>query len=210
MRRKRRSGFRLLPTAHQTTGPFFPAQYIREGDNDLARRSHAGPAPRGERIYLHGHVRDNLGAAAVNVIVEIWQADAGGRFAHPADPAHAAADPNFFGWGRTWTDRKGFYAFTTIKPGPYQAAPGSNRWFAPRIGVQIVGSGLMRPLVTYVYFPGEALNDEDPQLRAIRDVRARRRLVAVPEPHVSAPSGMQALRYDIFLGGREASTFLED
>ncbi len=191
---------RLIPTAHQTTGPFFPAQFIRPGDTDLAGRAGSGTRVVGEVHYIYGHVRDADAKPAVNVIIEIWQADAAGRF----------NEPDFFGWGRTWTDREGFYSFTTIKPGPYPVRPGSNRCFAPRICMRLLGSGLMRPLLTCLYFPDEVLNEGDPQLIAIRSSKARDRLIAVPAPHPSAPSETTAVRFDLCLGGRDASTFLED
>jgi protocatechuate 3,4-dioxygenase beta subunit len=191
---------KLTPTAHQTTGPFFPAQYIRAGDNDLARLTSGRAKPEGDPYFIYGHVTDGSGSPAVNVIIETWQADAAGRFNHPG----------FFGWGRTWTDREGFYSFTTIKPGAYQASAGNNRWFAPRLSMRLIGSGLMRPLITAVYFPGEMQNADDPQLQAITNVAARQKLIAASAPHRSAPSGVPALRYDICLGGRNASTFLQD
>jgi len=201
MARRRKSRVpRLVPTAHQTTGPFFPAQFIRPGDSDLAGLRGDRARAAGETYYVYGHVRDADAKPAVNVIIEVWQANAAGQF----------DDPEFFGWGRTWTDRDGFYSFTTIKPGPYPAGPGSNRWFAPRISMRLLGSGLMRPLLTCLYFPGEALNEGDPQLQAIRSPAARRRLIAVPAPHASAPPEATALRFDLCLGGRDASTFLED
>lgn len=189
---------RLVPTAHQTTGPFFPAQFIRPGDSDLAGRM--GDRAAGEAYYVYGHVRDADAKPAVNVIIEIWQASAAGRF----------DDPNFLGWRRTWTGPDGFYGFTTIKPGPYPVRAGSNRWFAPRISMRLLGSGLMRPLLTCLYFPGEAFNEADPQLAAIRSSAARNRLIAVAAPHVSAPADARAVRFDLCLGGRNASTFLEE
>jgi protocatechuate 3,4-dioxygenase beta subunit len=196
----KRRNVKLTPTAHQTTGPFFPAQYIRTSDNDLAHLSSGRAKPGGEPYFIHGHVSDGLGKPAVNVIIEIWQADAAGRFNHSG----------FFGWGRTWTDREGFYSFTTIKPGAFQATPGSNRWFAPRLSIQVIGSGLMRPLITALYFPGDARNADDPQLQAITNAAARQKLIATSAPHPLAPARIAALRYDICLGGRNASTFLQD
>lgn len=186
---------RLPATAAQTTGPFFPAQFIRPGDSDLAAR-----ALDGERCYICGTVTDAAARPAANVILEIWQASPAGKF----------DDPSFLGWGRTWTDRDGFYSFTTVKPGPHPVRAGSNRWFAPRIGMRLLGSGLMRPLLTCLYFPGEALNDDDPQLAAITSPAARRRLVAKPDRHAAAPAGAAVLRFDIRLGGRNASTFLQE
>ncbi len=209
-RRTRARAGRLAPTAHQTTGPFFPAQYIRPGDTDLAGLTREGSRAEGEPCYIHGVVRDALGQPAVNVIVEIWQASAAGKFHHPADRSAVPRDPNFFGWGRTWTDRDGFYSFITVKPGAYPAGRRSNRWFAPRISMRLVGSGLMRPLITCLYFPDEPLNEDDPQLQVITSAAARRRLIAMPEPHTAAPAGVTSLRFDIDLGGRNTSTFLED
>lgn len=209
-RKSRARGRTLIPNAHQTTGPFFPAQYIRPGDNDLAGLTRDGPRALGEPYYIHGRVRDAAARPAVNVIVEIWQANSAGRFHHPADRSPAPLDPHFFGWGRTWTDRDGFYSFITIKPGPYPVRPGGNRWFAPRINVRLIGSGLMRPLITCLYFPDEPLNDDDPQLAAISKAAARRRLIATAEPHDTAPAGVKALRFDLDLGGRNTSIFLED
>jgi protocatechuate 3,4-dioxygenase, beta subunit len=197
MAAKRRT--RLTPTAHQTTGPFFPAQYIRAGDNDLAGLT-SGKKAEGEPLFIHGHVTNAAGKPAVNVILEIWQADAQGRF----------NQPGFLGWGRTWTDRTGFYSFITVKPGPYPMRRGSNRWFAPRLSMRLIGSGLMRPLITCVYFPGEPLNADDPQLQAVGNAAARRRLIAASAPHEAAPDGVASLRYDICLAGRNGHTFLED
>jgi protocatechuate 3,4-dioxygenase beta subunit len=191
---------RLAPTAQQTTGPFFPAQFIRPGDRDLAGLSGGRARAAGEACYVYGHICDSRAKPAANIIIEIWQAGADGRF----------GDRRFFGWARTWTGRDGFYSFATIKPGPYAVRPGGNRWFAPRIGMRLIGSGLMRPLLTCLYFPGEALNDQDPQLAAIGNHRARQRLIAVAAPHASAPAGTTALRFDLCLGGRSASTFLEE
>jgi protocatechuate 3,4-dioxygenase beta subunit len=209
--RRKPTATRLVPTAHQTVGPFFPAQFIRPSDNDLTGGLTDGrPRALGQPILVFGRVSDINDAPAVNVILEIWQANAAGRFNHPADRGTAPLDPNFSGWGRTWTERDGSYHFTTIKPGAYPAAPRSNRWFAPRLSMTIVGSGLMRPLVTCVYFPDEPLNDDDPQLEAIRDPRARRQLIALPDHHPGAPAGVAAFRFDIRLGGKQATPFLED
>ena len=208
----RKAAPKFVPAAHQTVGPFFPVQFIRPSDNDLTGGLADGtPRALGQPIMLFGRVSDINDAPAVNVLLEIWQANAAGRFNHPGDKnAGAAIDPNFTGWGRTATERDGSYRFTTIKPGGYPAGPRSNRWFAPRLSMTVLGSGLMRPLVTCVYFPDEPLNDEDPQLAAIRDTKARRQLIAVAEPHPAAPPGVTAFRFDLRLGGKQATPFLVD
>jgi protocatechuate 3,4-dioxygenase alpha subunit len=176
---------KLIPTAQQTTGPFFPAQYIRATDSDLA-----GAHPAGEPIALFGRVTDALGKPAVNVILEICQADAHGRYGTAVFP----------GWGRTWTDRDGAYRFRTIKPGSY-AVPESNRSRAPHVTMTLLASGIMRPLVTQMFFPGEALNAEDPQLMLVA-ARLRPRLIARPES--------DGYRFDIKLSGKDETPFLED
>jgi protocatechuate 3,4-dioxygenase beta subunit len=197
------------PTAHQTVGPFFPVQFIAPSDNDLAGLSNGGARAAGEPCAIFGTVLDAFDKPGVNVILEIWQANAAGRFNHPNDRGPAAVDPNFTGWGRTATARDGSYRFLTVKPGGYRAGARSNRWFAPRILVTVLGSGLMRPLVTCLYFPDEAANEEDPQLEAIRNPAARRQLIARREPDPGA-AGVPAFRFDIRLGGKHATPFLED
>lgn len=186
---------KLIATAHHTTGPFFPAQYIRPEDNDL---THGAAPVEGERIVLSGQVTDALGRPAVNVILEIWQADARGHYGTRA----------FRGWGRTWTDKEGRYRFLTIKPGGY-AVPDSARHRAPHFTVTLLASGLMRPLVTQIFFPGERLNADDPQLALIRG-RARNRLIAAPSSDPLAPASVHAFAFDIRLSGADETPFLED
>jgi protocatechuate 3,4-dioxygenase beta subunit len=209
---RRTTGRQLAPTAHQTVGPFFPTQYIGASDNDLAGLTDGRARAAGTPCVVFGTVHDALDQPAVNLIVEIWQANAAGRFNHPRDRGRAPLDPNFSGQGRTATDRDGRYHFITIKPGGYAAGARSNRWFAPRISMTLLGSGLMRPLVTCVYFPDEPLNADDPQLEAIREARARRQLIATPEPYERAGSltTLPGFRFDIRLGGKQATPFLED
>jgi protocatechuate 3,4-dioxygenase alpha subunit len=176
---------RLVPTAQQTTGPFFPAQYIRAADTDLA-----GAQAADEPIALFGCVTDALGKPAVNVILEVWQADAQGRYGTAA----------FRGWGRTWTDRDGSYRFRTIKPGGY-AVRESNRTRAPHVTFTLHASGVMRPLVTQMFFPGESTNADDPQLALVAP-RLRPRLVARAED--------TGYRFDIRLSGKDETPFLAD
>ncbi len=170
------------PTAHITTGPFFPAQFIRPEDADLTR----GGRVKGAAVTLSGTVTDAVGNSCVNAILEIWQADADGRFGC---------------WGRTWTDRAGVYRFRTIRPGP-TTVPGSNVARPPYINLTIHASGLMRPLVTQMFFPGEALNDGDPQLAL---VPMARRLLLIARAEAAG-----TLRFDIALGGPAETPFLED
>lgn len=186
---------RRVPTAHITTGPFFPSQFIRAADRDLTRGGHAS----GATVALSGRVTDADGSPCVNAILELWQADAQGRF---------AADPVFCGWGRTWTDAAGHYRFLTAKPGPI-GPQARHRPRPPYINVMIHASGLMRPLVTQMFFPGEMLNEEDPQLALVPRER-RALLVAQAWRDADAPAGALALRFDIALAGPRETPFLED
>src|SRR3954470_8635712 len=136
----------LAPSSSQTIGPFFPQTFFRAGDNDLTRiATNAAPSTAGERIILRGVVRREGGAPCVNAILEAWQADAGGRFNHPADPEQALADADFLGWGRAWTDAEGEYEFHTLLPGGF--AEGAARR-APHVNLTIMASGLMRSVAT--------------------------------------------------------------
>jgi protocatechuate 3,4-dioxygenase alpha subunit len=134
----------------------------------------------------------------VNAILEIWQADAQGRFNHPADPHAAEADADFLGWGRAFTDAEGRYSFTTVKPGGYVQG---NIARAPHVNFAILASGIMRRLVTTMFFPGEASNARDPVLAAV-PARRRDLLVACPE--------QGAFRFDIVLRGAGETPFFRD
>jgi len=158
-------------------------------------------------VLLSGRVLQEGGRPAVNFLVEIWQADAKGRFDHPADRRNEAADPNFAFWGRALTDGEGRYGFRTIKPGLVPAATGEAS--APYIAVTLLGSGLMRRLVTRVYFPDDPHNVTDPLLRRI-DPAVRNRLVARPDTRSDMPKDALALIFDIVLRGEGETPFLTD
>ena len=190
---------RLLPTAELTLGPFFPPRYVDGGANDLTRLE--GRPARGEAIEIHGRVTQEDGAPMDNLVLEIWQADCTGIFRDAVDPRHADADPNFFGWGRAATDKEGRYHFRTIKPGSYAMADGTIR--APHVNVLILSSGLMRQLQTVLFFDGEAGNDADPMLAAVRPAELRRRLIARRE-------GGVRYRFDVRLRGEGETPFFDD
>lgn len=160
----------LVPTGWHTIGPFFPPGFFRAGDNDLTRLTPDAPqTAQGTPIWLAGHVLEEGGGACVNAVLEAWQADAGGRFRHPRDPRWRDADPGFLGWGRAWTDAEGSFAFRTILPGAYVDATGPR---APHINLAILGSGIMRRLVTTIFLPGFAVeNARDPVLNAVPAAR---------------------------------------
>jgi protocatechuate 3,4-dioxygenase beta subunit len=163
-------------TPHHTTGPFFPAQFIAAGENDLTRLPGSAAEARGRKLRLEGRVVDGMGQPAVNVILELWQADARGVFHDPADPRFAERDPGFAGWGRTWTDEEGRYRFLTVMPGPYPSGTDAAWIRPPHLRLLVLGSGIMRPLVTEVFFPGEPLTAGDRLLAAVADPERRARL----------------------------------
>ncbi len=209
-----------IPTASGTTGPFFPPRFFGEADNDLtivAPHPHdsasatSTPAQhaQGERIQISGHVYEAGRVPRLNTIVEIWQADAGGRFAHPADPRHTEADPHFMGWGRTWTDKEGCFEFVTVKPGAY-LDPVSGRQRAPHINISFTGSGLMRRLVTTLYFPGDGRNHADPVLAVIPDAALRTRLILKAASTPRTAAGMADYLIDITLQGESETPFFID
>lgn len=214
-----------IPTASGTVGPFFPPRFLGEGDNDLTiiesgasvtqgesiPRAQGTRSPRvqGTRIHVSGHVYEADRVPRFNTIVEIWQADANGCFAHPGDPRHADADPHFMGWGRTWTDKDGYFEFTTVKPGAY-LDPVTGRQRAPHINISFTGSGLMRRLATTLFFPGEAGNDDDPVLSVIPDATLRARLTLKPTSNSRAPAGITSYSVDLVLQGENETPFFVD
>lgn len=195
-------------TPWQTVGPFFNARLLREGDDDLTRIDPSGPRAAGEAIEIRGRILQEGGVPVPSALVEIWQANAAGRYNHPADArSDRPIDPNFHGFGRTLTDREGRYRFLTIRPG---AVPGGgNRWQAPHVSFSIFAAGLLRRLITRLYFPGEPLNEGDPVLTAIPDPEARATLIARKEA-AAAPSGARAYRFDIVLRGENETAFFID
>jgi protocatechuate 3,4-dioxygenase beta subunit len=187
-----------MAAAWQTLGPFFDRKLIHHG-HDLTR---AGPGrPQGEVIELAGRVRQDGGAPVGGALVEIWQANAAGRYAHPADRSDRPLDPNFKGFGRALTDALGRYRFVTVRPGPVPFE--GNRWQASHVLFSIFAAGLLRRLVTRVYFPDEPANASDPILAASDDARARATLIA-------QANGAASYRFDIVLRGAGETAFFVD
>jgi protocatechuate 3,4-dioxygenase beta subunit len=187
-----------MATAWQTLGPFFDRKLLRHG-HDLTRAGQG--RPRGEVIELAGRVLQDGGAPVGGALIEIWQANAAGRYAHPADRSARPLDPNFMGFGRTLTDPEGSYRFVTVKPGAVPLE--GNRWQAPHILVAIFAAGLLRRLVTRLYFPDEPANESDPILATVGDPMARATLIA-------KPGGAASYRFDIVLRGAGETAFFVD
>jgi len=198
-----------VPTPSATVGPFFPPHYFGAGDNDLSFIDNAAQRAQGQRIYIAGRVYEANRVPRWNTILELWQADAYGCFAHPNDPRAAQADPNFMGWGRRWTENDGFFDFVSVKPGGY-LDPLTGQMRAPHINVSVMGSGLMRRLVTTLFFPGEPGNAADPVFAAVGDPAAQARLILKPAKLERAPAGALAYALDIVLQGEDETPFFID
>ena len=172
---------------------------IGERDNDLTMQHAAQPI--GELIFVHGRVLDEDGRPVRSALVEVWQANAAGRYRHKVDTYDAPLDPNFSGGGRTLTDEKGYYCFKTIKPGPYPWGNHHNAWRPSHIHFSLFGAGILSRLVTQMYFPGDPLQPLDPIFNSIPDEAARMRMVSRLDMQRAEPNHALAYAFDIVLRG---------
>jgi len=194
----------LMPqTLSETTGPVFGHAAVSASDSDLTAQ-HAGQ-PAGERIVVSGRVLDEGGAPVCGALVEVWQANAAGRYKHKLDQHDAPLDPNFDGCGRMVTDTDGRYQFTSIKPGAYPWGNHHNAWRPAHIHFSLFGAGLLSRLVTQMYFPGDPLLEFDPIYNCLSDEKAKQRLVSSFDWERTAPEFALGYRFDIVLRGREAT-----
>ena len=177
--------------------PLYGYLPIGETDNDLTRQHAAEPL--GERIIVSGRVLDEDGRAVPHTLVEVWQANAAGRYPHPRDQHNAPLDPNFPGAGRTLTDAEGRYRFVTIRPGEYPWRNHYNAWRPAHIHFSLFGPALATRLVTQMYFPGDPLFAFDPIFQSVRDEEARARLVAQFDLELTQPEWALGYRFDIVL-----------
>jgi len=184
-------------SAPRMTGAHYPAHA------DLSR----GPGweAQGERIIVAGRVLDEAGRPVRGAMVEIWQANAAGRYNHPGDQHAAPLDPNFKGEGRVFTDEDGWYRYTTIRPGAYPWRNHHNAWRPVHIHYSLFGAGFAQRLITQMYFPGDPLLPLDPIFNATPDPTARERLVARFDLDITQPEWALGYRFDIVLRGRAAT-----
>jgi protocatechuate 3,4-dioxygenase beta subunit len=200
----------LVPLPHtlsEITGPVYGHEDVGELDYDLTRQ-HDGE-PLGERMILHGRVIDGDKRPVRNTLIELWQANAAGRYRHEVDAHPAALDPNFSGAGRCITDDEGRYRFISVKPGAYPWRNHPNAWRAAHIHLSLFGTAFATRLVTQMYFPGDPLFFQDPIFQSVRDERQRERLISEFDLDNTVPEWALAYRFDIVLRGREA-TPMED
>jgi protocatechuate 3,4-dioxygenase alpha subunit len=184
-------------TSSQTVGPFFAPALLRE---DARRNVLTQPETAGERIRIEGRVLDGDGVPVPDALVEIWQANAHGRYNHPSDQGPAPLDPAFLGFGRSGTAEDGSYWFETVKPGSVPCD--GERLQAPHICVTVFARGLLNHAVTRLYFADEPSNSSDPVLQCVPEER-RATLLARNEP---AGAGV-VYRFDIILQGAGETAF---
>jgi protocatechuate 3,4-dioxygenase beta subunit len=194
----------VLPkTLSDTTGPAYGRGPIGELDDDLTHQH--GGEPLGERIMVTGRVTDGDGRPVRNGLVEIWQANAAGRYTHQLDRHPAPLDPNFSGAGRCLTDNEGRYSFTTIRPGAYPWKNHDNAWRPAHIHLSLFGEAFRSRLITQMYFPGDPLFEHDPIFQSVRDPKARQRMISRFDLETTVPEWALGYRFDIVLEGRNST-----
>jgi protocatechuate 3,4-dioxygenase beta subunit len=199
----------ILPTTlSEVTGPLFGHELIKANDFDLTKQGNGDPI--GERIVVSGRVLDGNARPVANTLVEIWQANAAGRYPHHRDNHNAPIDPNFPGCGRTLTDSEGRYRFVSIRPGEYPWRNHYNAWRPAHIHFSLFGPAFATRLVTQMYFPGDPLLDYDPMYTSIPNERARQRLISAFDWETTIPEQALGYKFDIVLRGRDETPFEND
>lgn len=200
----------LIPLPHtlsELTGPVYGEDAIRPLDNDLTRNAAHHGVALGERLIVVGRVTDDEGHPVRNALIEIWQANAAGRYIHKQDQHDAPLDPNFTGAGRVLTDQNGEYRFTTIRPGAYPWRNHTNAWRPAHIHFSLFGNNFLSRLVTQLYFPGDPLLALDPIYNGIPDEKGRQRLIATYDHDITQPEWALGYRFNIVLCGTRATPF---
>jgi protocatechuate 3,4-dioxygenase, beta subunit len=205
LRAPKRPPVRLPQGLTEVTGPLLGPERVTAADADLTA-AYPGE-PLGERMILSGRVLDSDGRAVPDTLVEIWQANSAGRYAHAADDHPAPLDPYFAGVGRCVTDSLGRYQFLTIKPAPYPWRNHYNAWRPAHIHFSLFGRAFTQRLVTQMYFPGDPLFPLDPIFNSIPDPRARERLICQFDIDLTKPEWALGYTWDIVLRGRSATVF---
>jgi protocatechuate 3,4-dioxygenase beta subunit len=194
----------ILPhTLSELSGPAFGEGTVGELDHDLTQQ-HEGE-PIGQRIIVSGRLLDSDGRPIRNQLLEIWQANAAGRYVHKVDQHPAPLDPNFTGAGRCLTDDDGRYRFVTIKPGSYPWQNHDNAWRPAHIHFSVFGRAFTHRLVTQMYFPDDPLFAHDPIFQSVRDPAARQRMISSFDIGLTVPSWAQGYSFDIVVGGPAAT-----
>ena len=193
----------LPHTISEVTGPVFAPGVAKPVGVDLTRQ-HSGE-PLGERIVVSGRVLDESNRPVPHTLIEIWQANAAGRYLHTVDQHNAPLDPNFTGCGQVFTDEQGHYRVVTNRPGAYPGRTHYNAWRPAHIHFSLFGPAFATRLVTQMYFPGDPLLQSDPIFNCVSDEKARDRLISVFDWESTIPEQALGYRFDIVLRGREAT-----
>lgn len=204
LRAPRREMRKIAPTLSEITGPTFTTADVAAEESDLTRNAGTGEEAIGERIIVAGRVSDENGGGICGALVEVWQANAAGRYRQTNDRHPAPLDPNFVGVGRCVTNADGEYEFLTVRPGAYPWANHDNAWRPPHIHFSVVGPSLATRLVTQMYFPGDPLLELDPIFLGV-PAAARERLIAAFDLELTEAEWALGFRFDIVLRGREAT-----
>jgi protocatechuate 3,4-dioxygenase beta subunit len=196
----------LLPhRLTEVTGPVFGVDRVQPGDDDMTHWD--GGEALGQRIIVHGRLLDSGGRPVPNSLIEVWQANTGGRYRHVRDQWPSPLDPHFDGLGRTVTDADGHYQFTSIKPGAYPWGNHHNAWRPAHIHFSLFGNAFTQRLVTQMYFPDDPLFFQDPIFNSVPDEKARARMISSYDHDVTTDSWALGFKFDIVLRGREQTPF---
>jgi protocatechuate 3,4-dioxygenase beta subunit len=190
----------------ETSVPAFGRAFVTKAGADLTRNGRSNGEPLGERIVVTGRVIDEYGRPLRNTLVEIWQANAAGRYVHKVDQHNAPLDPNFLGAGHCLTDEEGRYRFLTVKPGAYSWKNHFNAWRPNHIHFSLFGEGFVSRLVTQMYFPGDPLLLFDPIFLSV-PAHARERMISRFDLNVTEPEFALGFVFDIVMRGRDATPF---
>ncbi len=197
----------LQQSVSEITGPVFGHNDFGPLDHDLIKNYAKDGDPIGERIIVHGRVLDEDARPVPNTLVEIWQANAGGRYRHKKDTYLAPIDPNFGGCGRTMTGEDGRYVFRTVKPGAYPWRNMVNNWRPAHIHVSVFGRSFSQRLITQLYFEGDPLIPLCPIVQTLSDADAIDQLTAKLDMNATIPLDTIAYKFDIVLRGRRSTMF---
>jgi protocatechuate 3,4-dioxygenase beta subunit len=194
-------------TLSELTGPGPAVGAVLAEDADLTRNAGTGAEAIGQRIVVTGRVLDQAGRPVPSALVEVWQANAAGRYLHRRDQWPGPLDPNFLGMGRCLTDADGVYRFLTVRPGAYPWKNHPNAWRPAHIHFSLFGAATVSRLVTQMYFPDDPLIALDPILASIQSEAARARLIAAYDHALTEPEWALGYRWDIVLRGPDATPF---
>lgn len=197
----------LPQSLSELTGPVYGHSDVGELDHDLTRNAARTGEPLGERILVNGRLLDDRGHPIANALIEVWQANAAGRYMHKVDQHAAPLDPNFYGAGRVLTNANGEYQFTTIRPGAYPWGNHYNAWRPAHIHFSVFGTNFLQRLVTQMYFPGDPLIPLDPIYNGIPDEAARQSLIATYDHNLTQPGWALGYCFDMVVCGPRQTPF---